>query len=200
MTEGFRVKVSRKYRAILDVYLEWEGVTTPATGTFQEATKPVTRISDAENGLSAAEALCIWESRGKPSSVIPEEAALLARYVQGKSQRDWWTKEIGWWNKNSVYSPEEFLRFLGPLPFIDLFGRGPIPRLVRYYYDNGYALWEFRLDGLMVRMASKWKMSYYERDERESALRNAWRVMRTKWLEPYLYRWKKRLVADRGAM
>ena len=187
--------VSSNYVRALERYLEWESVTTPASGSFQESKKPAPQIAVAEGGMSASEALCLWESRGEPCCVCPKESQLLNRYLHGKSQRYWWNKELGWWNKHAVYIAEEFLSFLGPLPFIEMFGRAPITRLVRYYYDNGYALWEFRLDGLMLRKVEEWGMSYYERDDRDSALRNAWRVLMVKWFSPAIYRIRRRLCS-----
>lgn len=189
------MKVSLKYLRILDVYLEWENVRTPASGSFQESTKPKAQIGIAEDGISAAEALCIWESEGKSSCIRPEEFEMLGRYERGKSQRDWWSKEIGWWNKNASFMPEEFLNFLGPLPFIELFGRPPITRLVRYYHDNTYRLWEFKLDALMKGKERGWNMGYYERDDRDSSLQNAWRMICVKWLDPAIYRVKRKYLA-----
>jgi hypothetical protein len=183
------MKVSSSYQRALDIYLEWEQVRTPASGSFQESQKSQPLIGVAEDGLSAAEALCLWESQGKPSHVRPgAEWVLLCRYLRGKSQRDWWTKEIGWWNKNAAYMPEEFLGFLGPLPFIELFGRSPITRIVRYYFDNRYHLWEFRLDVFMQVKGESWKMLYYGREDRDSPLQNAWRMVRVKWIDPAIYR------------
>ena len=189
------MKISQKYLSILGTYLEWENVSTPASGTFQESSKQLPQIGIADDGLSAAEAICVWESTGKSCCVIPQESGLLARYLHGKSQRDWWTREIGWWNKNGSYFPEEFLALLGPLPFIELFGRDPITHIVRYYFDNRYRLWEFHLDSLMKAKESDWKMSYYERNDRDSALKNTWRMVQVKWIDPFMYRSKRRIKA-----
>lgn len=164
------------------------------SGTFEELTKPRPSVSVAENGLCAAEALCMWESTGSPCTVSPEDYCLFLQYAQGKSQRDWWTREIGLWNKELIYFPEEFLKFLGPLPFIELFGRAPISRIVRYFYDNHYALWEFKLDCLMVSKTHDWSMSYFERNDRDSAVKNAWRIVRVKWIDPAIYRLNQRFL------
>jgi hypothetical protein len=150
----------------------------------------------ADDGVSAAEALCIWESTGKQVFVRPVELRMLFLYLSGKSQRDWWSKEVGWWNKNAAYIPEEFLGLLGPLAFIELFGRSPITRIARYYYDNRYRTWMFKLDSLMQTMSDKWGMLYYERDDRESALQNAWRMMRVKWIDPAIWRVQRRFFYD----
>jgi hypothetical protein len=189
------MNVSLKYRQALVGYLEWEHVRTPASGSFQEAKKPAAQIGVADDGVSAEESLCIWESQGKQSFVRPDECELLCRYLLGKSQRDWWSREIGWWNKNGAFIPEEFLGFLGPLPFIELFGRVPITRIVRYYFDNRYRFWEFNLDSLMQAKVESWGMPYYERDDRDSALRNAWRMVRVKWVDPAIWRAKRRFLS-----
>lgn len=189
------MKISSAYRNALEIYLEWEDVLNPASGTFQDSCMESPDILEGETGLSAAEGLCLWESRGKASTVRSNEWPLLRRYLKGKRQRDWWSKEIGWWNKWApAYMPEEFLGFLGPLPFIELFGRSPITRLVRYFYDNHYSLWEFRLDSLMLLKAGEWKMSYYEREDRDSALRNAWRQIKVKWISPAIYRIRRKIL------
>lgn len=215
------MKVSSNYLLMLEVYLEWEGVRTPASGLFQEGqkkrplifdedwwvslssptcmcTKPDFTIRDSDRGLSAAECLCLWESRGIPSTVRSSDSRLLHRYVQGKSQRDWWTKEIGWLNQNACYVPEEFLSMLGPLPFIELFGRGPITRIVRHYFDNHYSLWEFKLDSFMLLKQKQWGMHYYEADERHSAVQNAWRMIWVKWVAPAIFRIKHRSWLPKG--
>jgi len=181
------MKVSSKYTRVLETYLSWASVLTPASGSFQEERAPKPVIWASPSGTSAAVALCKWESTGQPSYCLPEEGALLEQYVRGKRQRDWWTKEIGWWNKEAVFTPEEFLHLLGPLPFLELFGRGPITRLVRYYYDNTYHLWEFKLDTMMKGLEQAWRMSYFERDDRDSTILNAWKMLRVRWFDPAVY-------------
>lgn len=187
------MKLSNKYLRSLENYLEWVKVKTLASGTFQESSKPLPKIEVEQNGLSAGEALCTWESTGKSCNVSLEDSKLLNKYIKGKSQKDWWTKERGWMDKHSVYIPEEFLGLLGPLPFIELFGRTPITRLVRYYHDNTYKLWEFWLDSKMCSKVKQWDMWYYERDDRDSAIHNAWRVFSVKWIQPAFFKTKKSL-------
>lgn len=182
------MKISNRYLETVQTYLEWCWTTTPASGSFQEASAPRPKIGVSHDGLSATEALCVWESTGKSCQVIPEQEELLNRYVYGKGQRDWWTKEIGWWNKNAFYVAEEFIRFLHPLNFIELFGREPLTNLVRYCHDNQYAAWEFKLDLWAQCFVERNNMAYFERDDRHSALRNAWRVMVVKYLDPFSYR------------
>ena len=191
------MKVSSKYMRVLETYGSWKSVLTPASGSFQEEKAPTPAIWASPSGVGAAEALCKWESTGQPSYCLPEERALLEQYVRGKRQRDWWTKEIGWWNKEAVFIPEEFLPLLDPLPFIELLGRAPITRLARYYHDNTYHLWEFKLDTLMKGLERAWGMSYFERDDRDSAVRNAWRMIRVKWFDPAVYRLKRKISKER---
>lgn len=198
------MKISAKYKQALETYMEWENVQTPASGTFQESQRPSVFIGTSGEEIkksthSAAEVMCAWESSGTRLYVMDSEyeKSLLLRYTKGKSQKDYWTKEIGWWNRKDgageAYIAEEFLAMLGPIPFIDLFGRGPIPWLVRYYHDNNYALWEFKLDGFMTQKVQEWGMSsYFDRDYRGSSLQNAWRVLRIKWIDPLIWRTKRR--------
>jgi hypothetical protein len=54
----------------------------------------------------------------------------------------------------------------------------------------------FKLDSLMQTMSDKWGMLYYERDDRESALQNAWRMMRVKWIDPAIWRVQRRFFYD----
>ena len=65
---------------------------------------------------------------------------------RGKAMRDFWTKEVGWWNKSAVYCAEEFLDALMPDCFCELFGRYPITPLVRYWHDNRYSIRMFRYE------------------------------------------------------
>ena len=106
--------------------------------------------------------------------------------------KDWWSKEVGWLNSNCAYIPEEFIGFLGPFCFIELFGRAPIARLVRYYHDNHYRKWEFNLDGLMLRKQQEWRMGYYERNDRDTPIQNAWRIVSVKFVEPAFYRLRRK--------
>lgn len=131
-------RLTPKYLASLERYLLWERVTTPASGSFQETRKRPVPIIVSKEGLTAAEVLFTWETHGKPTKVLPEEESVLVRYSHGKAQRDYWTKEIGWWNKHGAYIPEEFLDLLTPEPFYELFGRYPIDYVVRGLFDNEY--------------------------------------------------------------
>ena len=197
------MKISAKYLRALERYLEWERVKTPFSGSISEdgaMRLPAVRIpnplipqnrEEVKHGgsVTAAEWLCEYESRG---NILQEccELEMLGRYWRGKANLDWWNKETG---KNWPFIPEEFLGMLGPLPFIDLFGRAPITRIVRYFHDNHYRLWEFRLDSLMQIKVEDWKMPYYERDDRHSALRNAGRMVQVKWIDPAIYRLRRKI-------
>lgn len=177
------MKISAKYRQGLDRYLEWESVKTPFSNTKSEDDAMRLPAVAAGGLVTAAEWLCEYESRG---NILPEccELGLLSRYWRGKANRDWWNRETG---RNWPFFGEEFLGMLGPLPFIELFGRQPITRVVRYLYDNNYALWEWHLDCFMLKKSEEWGMFYYQRDDRDSALGNAWRIVRVKWIAPVIY-------------
>jgi hypothetical protein len=74
---------------------------------------------------------------------MPEEGCrepeLLMRYLRGKLNWDWWTKEIGKaWDKEHCYVPEEFLDRLTFECFEELFKRYPRTHLVRWFFDNDY--------------------------------------------------------------
>ena len=183
------MKISAKYMRALERYLEWEDVKTPFSGTFSESQAMRLPGVLCAGSITASEWLSEYESRG---NALPAccELELLGRYWRGKANLDWWNKETG---KNWPFIAEEFLGMLGPLPFIDLFGRAPITRIVRYFYDNHYRLWEFRLDSLMQCKVEDWEMSYYERDDRHSALHNAWRMIQVKWVDPKFYRFRRRI-------
>lgn len=189
------MRISAKYRESLECYLEWESVKTPFSNTQSEREAmrlPVIHSEDC-GSPSAEEWLCEYESRG---NVLPDcrEIDLLSRYWRGKANRDWWNKETG---RNWPFIPEEFLAMLGPLPFIELFGRDPITTVVRYFYDNRYAIWEWNLDCFMLKKSEEWDMPYYERDDRDSALRNAWHMVKVKWIAPVIYRMKRRFLPVR---
>jgi hypothetical protein len=137
------MKISRKYEQALENYLRWARCTTPEDCTIygQRLRAPGTAVSE---GVSAAEALLAFESFGK---TIPcREPELLAEYRRGKANRDWWTKEKGWWDKHACYVDEEFSCHITPEPFYELFGHWPRSPLVRYWFDNNYTNEEFDQD------------------------------------------------------
>lgn len=109
--------------------------------------------------------------------------------------RDWWSKEAGWMNKHSCYIPEEFLGKVDPLPFIDLFGRAPIGRIVRYYHDNHYSNLDFRMDQWIASLLDRYQelLPYYERDEREGWARVLVHLVQIRWIDPFLWKAKRRL-------
>jgi len=66
------------------------------------------------------------------------QSDLAWKYIKGKANKDWWFREVGWWEKNAVFIAEEFLAHVTPLCFIQLFGKAPQTHFVRHVFDNGY--------------------------------------------------------------
>lgn len=87
-----------------------------------------------------------FETYGERVPIDISKSTLGWQYIQGKANRDFWFKEKGWWDKHSVYIPEEFLTHLMPLCFIEMFSRAPRVHLVRYVFDNFYTDEEFERD------------------------------------------------------
>ena len=105
------------------------GSTRPATKRYREVIVPLyLEWSKCNTRMKISE----------PQGVTPLR--------RGKAMRDFWTKEVGWWNKNARYCPEEFLDALTPDCFYELFQRYPITPLVRYWHDNHYSTWMFRYE------------------------------------------------------
>lgn len=129
-----RVKLSARYRQRLQNYLEWNLCSTPMDGVSTPYSMNVV-FDDA--GPTAAEAVFNYETHGMASERC-REPELLSRYLRGKGNRDWWTKEIGWWRKHALFLAEEFLSFLTPEAFFDLFGHFPRTWFVRDCFDNNY--------------------------------------------------------------
>lgn len=183
------MKISNRYRACLDRYLEWENVTTPLR-QFESLVINLPRI-ESGGTTSAAEWLHEWESRGVALSSCAE-LPLLRRYWRGKAMRDWWSKEIGWLNHHACFIPEEYLAMLGPLPFIELFGREPISRIVRLHFDNRYSNWSFRMDAWIARLTSPGgSFFYYQRDDRDSGLVVLVHLAKLRWFDPLIWRLKR---------
>ena len=87
-----------------------------------------------------------WESRGVVELGC-SDPELLSRYKRGKAMRDWWFKEKGELSRlGSWFMPEEFLGFLMPECFCELFGRWPITCIVRSLYDEHYSDDEYKSD------------------------------------------------------
>jgi hypothetical protein len=90
--------ITAKYIARLENYLEWEK-SFPPVSSFQ-ASKANPPFFECGGSVSAAEWIWNYETHGKTLSSCGEPELLL-RYWWGKANRDWWTKEIGWWNRNA---------------------------------------------------------------------------------------------------
>lgn len=188
------MRISDRYRRSLERYLEWEKVRTPFSGLqFADAAVSLPHVNQG-GSTTAAEWLCEFESRG---NALPDccEIELLERYWRGKAMRDWWSKESAWWRRHSAAIAEEWLGFLGPLPFIELFGRAPITPLVRYFHDNRYSNLQFRLDTKI----SEWtrpegRFPYFQRDDRDSCWKVLWRLFRIAKLDPWVWKLKRKLT------
>jgi|SRR6185312_9528455 len=187
------MNTSRKYRIRLDNYLDWAEVFTPASeyqgrnvGNF---------IIVSNNGVGAEDAMFQYETHGNAVPVLPGEACLAKRYARGKANRDFWTKEIGWWDKYAVYIPEEFIGMLGPLPFIDLFGRLPITEFVRLYYDNNYSNLAFKIDMKIKSLTGAGtRLWFFERDDRMSWQKVLWKITQMRFISPWLWKTKRLIL------
>ena len=179
------MKLSSKFQSALDRYLEWSKCTTPFTG-FAAAEKHLHSSTLFPLGNTAAEEIIFErETHGTCSAVGCSHPQLLAQYERGKANRDWWFKEKGWWNKNASYVPEDFLVHLTDECFFELFGRFPIPEIVRRKYDNHYSSIAFTMDMKIKLMIFEGKLIGYERDYRKSW----WNIFITVVLKRKLDRW-----------
>jgi hypothetical protein len=178
-----------KYKAALERYLEWENVTTPMRQFENAALAIPVPSSDAPHAESSAEWMCEFESRG---GVLgwPHDLTTLQRYWRGKAMRDWWSKESGWWSKHACVVPEEWVGMLGPLPFIELFGREPITPLVRYWHDNHYSYLDFKMDTWINNRIFDRKLNGYERDYRQHWLTVIFTVILKRKIDGWM--WKLR--------
>lgn len=178
--ETSNMKLSPRYKARLENYWQWSaGVTTPLS-TSEASTKAIALPSIAAGGeITAGEWLFMYETHGKVLESCNDLPTLDA-YWRGKTNRDYWFKEVGWLNKHSVCIPEEFLHFMHPLCFIELFGRAPITELVRFRYDNSYRLLDFRVD---MWLKSHWPFGLvaFEREDRDAWWKVCWQVVRRHW-------------------
>ena len=146
------MKISQKYQKALDNYLIWSRCTTPESRC---AWAPRARFDEAADGTSAAEAMFRFETYGEKKALkFCREPMVLKKYCMGKANRDWWTKDKGWWDKHAAYQAEEFCGHLVPECFAELFGHWPRTHLVRWLHDNNYTEEmldrdiDFRLKGL----------------------------------------------------
>jgi hypothetical protein len=110
------------------------------------------------------------ETHGTCSATGCSDPVLLSRYERGKANRDWWSREKGWWDRNAASIPEDFLCHLTDECFYELFGRWPIPEIVRFNYDNRYSYLDFKMDMWIKRRIFNRKLNGYERDYRKSWL------------------------------
>jgi hypothetical protein len=112
------MKVKPKYRNALTRYLEW---------IADDFLRP--KFQYDEGGLPAAEAMLQWETHGKALPEASSEPDLLAKYVQGKTSRDFYIKNWRDDCKQGQAYPEEFLYTLGfnEDEFRSVFGREPDP-------------------------------------------------------------------------
>jgi hypothetical protein len=176
------MKLSRKFQDALGRYVEWSKCTTPME-SFPHGQRNLKNSQDLilERFLSGDEGHILpYGGKSTPEEIIFERETfgkvsasdctdwdLLAKYDKGKANRDWWSKEKGWWDKNAAYVPEEFLSHLTDECFFELFGRWPIPEKVRFIYDNKYTWLDFRLDFWIKSRMYFGKLVGYDRDYRK---------------------------------
>jgi hypothetical protein len=134
------VKVKQKYRNTLAHYLEW------ITDDFLRP-----KFKYDGGGLSAAEIMLRWETYGEALPESSSEPDLLAKYVQGKTSRDFYIKNWKEDVKNGWLHPEELLYTLGfnEVEFRSVFGRDPDPLILIEFktVDEFLRLTEGNTDG-----------------------------------------------------
>ena len=115
------MKVKQKYRNALNHYLEW------ITDDFLRP-----KFEHDPDGIAADEAMLRWETYGEALPGASKEPELLAKYVQGKTSRDFYIKNWKEDVKQGQAWPEEFLYTLGfnEVEFNSVFGREPEPMTV----------------------------------------------------------------------
>jgi hypothetical protein len=115
------MRIKQKYQNALTHYLEW------ITNDFLRP-----KFGYDANGLSAAECMLRWETYGEALPTHSSEPELLAKYVQGKTSRDFhiknWKEDV----RNQWLHPEELLYTLGfnEVEFLSVFGREPNPLIL----------------------------------------------------------------------
>src|SRR5580658_269179 len=172
------MRLSKRYLDRLESYQEWKRCSTPMTN-FAATSRAIAlpTVQRDMEGPTAEEWMFAFETYGEVGPRC-RNVDLLNQYWHGKTNRDWWTKEIGWWNKHSIFVPEEFLRMLTPLCFIELFGREPITELIRFYFDNRYSLIAFNMDNrIKAYLYNNERMAHFQRDDREPWLRVIYRLI-----------------------
>ena len=138
------LNLSNNYKKILVNYLEWKNCKSPLGA--HAARKALPTLIFTKEGVSAEEAVFTYESHGKLLNIKHTDEVLAIDYFFGKSNKDWWFQEKGWWDKYSAYTPEEFLTHLTPECFFQLFSRFPSVHLTRLVYDNNYTEKQFEID------------------------------------------------------
>lgn len=115
------MRVKRKYLNTLESYLRW------ITDDFLRP-----KYQFDANGISAAEAMLRWETYGEALPTHSSEPEMLAKYVQGKTSRDFYIKSWKDGIKAGDFLAEEFLGTLGmdEKEFRSVFGREPDPKKV----------------------------------------------------------------------
>lgn len=139
------MKISARYLSRLENYLDWARCSTPLKMLWTAKKKTSLRIRYSESGRSAAECMQDFESCGVTVQTCTEPD-LLQQYADGKSNRDYWFKEMGCWKKECIFIDEEFLPHLTPCTFAELFGRWPRTHMIRYLFDNNYSIEDFNSD------------------------------------------------------
>ena len=112
------MRIKQKYLNALNHYLEW------ITNDFLRP-----KFGYDENGMSAAESMLRWETYGESLPTHSSEPDLLAKYVQGKTSRDFYIKNWKEDVRNQWICAEELLYTLGfnEVEFRSVFGREPDP-------------------------------------------------------------------------
>ena len=119
--------------------MEWSKCSTPYSGTSWNPTTKL-GLKSNDNGLSPEEYFLNVDSYNKHPEEGCKDPILYIKYRTGKLNRDWWFKHLGDLKREkSILLDEDYLVFLNPDCFCDLFGRWPRTHLVRWIYDNNYS-------------------------------------------------------------
>lgn len=138
------MKIGPRYLDRVDNYLLWARCTTPmdlmlGQGLGDNSSAPVEVVDPIE-------ALFRRETYGENINCPNPYYHTLSR---GKANRDWWTKEKGWWDKNASYVAEQFLTHLTIPTFQELFEPWwPRVHMIRWLFDNGYSASDWERDAL----------------------------------------------------
>ena len=141
------MKLSKRFLSKVASYVQWAKCRTPMTGWVIMEDR-VLGVPKVVTSMSPEEAILRWESHGERIEGSTDPAKL-GLYKRGKAMRDWWTHELGVWERlasRSMFFPEELTEFFMPDCFFELFKRYPIAPWVRHFYDNQYSLADFEKD------------------------------------------------------